>query len=101
MYNFVLCCPTGRRYLKHGETYWYGGTLLNQKGGASVARLTNEEIRRMTIDQADAYTDAHPAEAWRFAKTFGKAAAQQTKKAVKHGLNKGMLVPEPEMIELA
>lgn len=33
-----------------------------------MARLTNEEIRRMTIDQADAYTDAHPAEAWRFVK---------------------------------
>lgn len=66
-----------------------------------MARLTNEEIRRMTIDQADAYTDAHPAEAWRFVKVYGAAAAQQTKKAVKHGLRKGMLVPEPEVIELA
>lgn len=65
-----------------------------------MARLTNEEIRRMTIDQADAYTDAHPAEAWRFVKAYGTAAAQQTKKAVKHGLRKGMLVPEPEVIEL-
>lgn len=66
-----------------------------------MARLTNEEFRRMTIDQADAYTDAHPAETWRFVKVYGAAAAQQTKKAVKHGLRKGMLVPEPEVIELA
>lgn len=44
-----------------------------------MARLTNEEIRRMTIDQADAYTDAHPAEAWRFVKVYGAAAAQQRK----------------------
>ena len=29
-----------------------------------MARLTNEEIRRMSLDEADAYTDAHPAEAW-------------------------------------
>lgn len=29
-----------------------------------MARLTNEEIRRMSLDQADAYTDAHPAEAY-------------------------------------
>ena len=34
-------------------------------------------------------------------KVYGAAAAQQTKKAVKHGLRKGMLVPEPEVIELA
>ena len=26
-----------------------------------MARLTNEEIRRMSLDEADAYTDAHPA----------------------------------------
>lgn len=65
-----------------------------------MARLTNEEIRRMTIDQADVYTDAHPAEAWRFAKIHGASAAKQTKKAVKHGLAKGMLVPGPEMLEI-
>ena len=55
-----------------------------------MARLTNEEIRRMTIDQADAYTDAHPAEAWRFVKVYGAAAAQQTKKAVKVPLHEIM-----------
>lgn len=27
-----------------------------------MARLSNEEIRRMSLDEADAYTDAHPAE---------------------------------------
>lgn len=95
--HFVVCYSIERRHLIHGETNWRGGTLLDQKGGVSMARLTNEEIRCMTIDQAD----AHPAEAWRFVKVYGAAAAQQTKKAVKHGLRKGMLVPEPEVIELA
>lgn len=38
-----------------------------------MARLTNEQIRDMSINEADAYTDAHPAEAWRFAKAHGAA----------------------------
>ena len=50
-----------------------------------MARLTNEEIRRMSLDEADAYTDAHPAEAWRFAKAHYSSAVKQTKKAAKHG----------------
>lgn len=29
-----------------------------------MARLTNEQIRNMSINEADVYTDAHPAEAW-------------------------------------
>lgn len=29
-----------------------------------MARLTNEQIRDMSINEADVYTDAHPAEAW-------------------------------------
>ena len=64
-----------------------------------MARLTNEEIRRMSLDQADAYTDAHPAEAWRFARAHGASAAKQTKKALKHGFKAGVLAPEPEMVE--
>ena len=39
-----------------------------------MARLTNEEIRNMSLNEADAYTDLHPAEAWRFAKAHGKSA---------------------------
>ena len=65
-----------------------------------MARLTNEEIRRMSLDQADAYTDAHPAEAWRFAKAHGASAAKQTKKALKHGFKTGVLSHEPEMVEV-
>ena len=62
-----------------------------------MARLTNEEIRRMSLDEADAYTDAHPAEAWRFAKAHYSSAV---KKAAKHGLKAGILAPEPEMVEV-
>ena len=50
-----------------------------------MARLTNEQIRNMSINEADVYTDAHPAEAWRFAKAHGATAIAQTKKAAKHG----------------
>lgn len=62
-----------------------------------MARLTNEEIRRMSLDEADAYTDEHPAEAWRFAKAHYASAAKQTKKAVSHGVKTGILAPEPVM----
>ena len=65
-----------------------------------MARLSNEEIRRMSLDEADAYTDAHPAEAWRFAKAHGASAAKQTKKALTHGFKTGVLAPEPEMVEV-
>ena len=64
-----------------------------------MARLTNEEIRCMSLDQADAYTNAHPAEAWRFAKAHGASSAKQAKKALQHGFKTGVLVPEPEMVE--
>ena len=66
-----------------------------------MARLTNEEIWKMSPEEADAYTDAHPAEAWRFAKIHYSSAVRQTKKAAKHGLKAGILAPEPEMIEIA
>ena len=65
-----------------------------------MARLTNEEIRRMSIDEADAYTDAHPAEVWRFAKAHYSSAAKQTAKALTHGVKAGILAPEPEMVEV-
>jgi len=61
-----------------------------------MARLTNEQIRNMSIREADAYTDAHPAEAWRFAKAHGKSAIIQTKKAAKHGFKTEVLFAEPE-----
>ncbi len=66
-----------------------------------MARLTNEEIRNMSIREADAYTDAHPAEAWRFAKAHYSSATKQTRKAIKHGLKAGVLAPEPEMSRMA
>ena len=55
----------------------------------------------MPIDEADAYTDAHPAEAWSFAKAHGASAIAQTKKAAKHGSKTKVLFAEPETIELA
>ena len=45
-----------------------------------MARLTNEEIRNMSLAEAEAYTDLHPAEAWRFVKADLQSAAKQTKK---------------------
>ncbi len=65
-----------------------------------MARLTNEEIWKMSPAEANAYTDAHPAEAWRFAKAHYSSAVKQTKKAAKHGLKAGILAPEPEMVEV-
>lgn len=65
-----------------------------------MARLTNEEIRNMTLRQADAYTDLHPAEAWRFAKAHGRSAIKQTKKAAKHGFKTGTLFAESEAAEI-
>lgn len=61
-----------------------------------MARLTNEEIKKMSIIEADAYTDVHPAEAWRFAKAHGAAAINQTKKAAKNGFKTGILFAEPD-----
>jgi len=90
-----------RRHLAYGETNWHGETLLSQKGGVSMARLTNEQIRNMSINEADVYTDAHPAEAWRFAKAHGATAIAQTKKAAKHGFETKVLFAEPETIEFA
>lgn len=63
-----------------------------------MARLTNEQIRDMSINEADAYTDAHPAEAWRFAKAHGAAAIKQTKKAAKNGFKTKTLFAEPDSV---
>lgn len=64
-----------------------------------MVRLTNEEIMDMSITEADAYTDKHPAEAQRFAKTHGRSAIAQTKKAAKHGFKSETLFDEPETIK--
>ncbi len=61
-----------------------------------MARLSNQEIADMTLRQADAYTDLHPAEAWRFAKAHGRSAIKQTKKAASHGFKTEKLFAEPE-----
>ena len=61
-----------------------------------MARLTNEEIRNMSLAEAEAYTDVHPAEAWRFVKADLQSAAKQTKKATVHGFKTKKLFAEPE-----
>ena len=61
-----------------------------------MARLSNEEIRNMTLAQADLYTDLHPAEACRFAKAHGRSAIKLTKKAASHGFRTEKLFAEPE-----
>lgn len=65
-----------------------------------MARLTNEQIKHMSIYEADAYTDVHPAEAWRFAKAHGASAIKQTKKAAKNGFRTGTLFAEPDVSTL-
>ncbi len=64
-----------------------------------MARLSNEEIQNMLLNEADIYTDSHPAEAWRFAKAHGRSAIHQTKKAAKHGFETKQLFAEPEIVE--
>lgn len=55
-----------------------------------MAGLTNEQVRNMSINEADVYTDAH-----------GASAIAQTKKAAKHGFKTKVLFAELETIELA
>lgn len=66
-----------------------------------MARLTNAEIRKMSLDEADVYTDLHPAEAWRFAKAHGKSAIRQTKKAAAHGFKTEVLFATPNSAKMA
>ena len=66
-----------------------------------MARLSNEAISKMSLIEADLYTDLHPAEAWRFAKAHGRFAIKQTKKAAKHGFKTGILFAEPDTEEFA
>lgn len=45
-----------------------------------MSRLTDEEIRKMPLNEADIYLETHPDEAQHFAKVFAVSAAKQTKK---------------------
>ena len=64
-----------------------------------MARLTNAEIWNMSLNEANAYTLAHPAEAWRFAKVQHSSVTMQTKRALKYGLEAGILSVPPKFIE--
>ena len=64
-----------------------------------MARLSNEAIRNMSLNEADRYTNDHPAEAWRFAKIQGKSAVEQTKKAVRYGYESRILYRSDEAME--
>lgn len=46
-----------------------------------MSRLTDEEIRKMPLNEADAYLETHPDEAQHFAKVFAASAAKQAKKS--------------------
>lgn len=46
-----------------------------------MSRLTDEEIRKMPLNEADIYLETHPDEAQHFAKVFAVSAAKQTKKS--------------------
>ena len=45
-------------------------------------KLTDEEIRRMSPIEADAYAEEHPEEAMRISMVFFASAVKQTKKAL-------------------
>lgn len=62
-----------------------------------MARLSNEEMMRMSLVQAQKYTEDHPAEAWRFAKMYGREAIRQTKVALSNGFKTEKLFAEPEI----
>lgn len=47
-----------------------------------MGRLTDEEIRKMSPAQADAYAEENPDEALHIAKVFAASAIKQTKKAL-------------------
>ena len=47
-----------------------------------MSRLTDEEIRKMPLNEADIYLETHPDEAQHFAKVFAVSAAKQKKKAI-------------------
>lgn len=63
-----------------------------------MARLSNEEMRNMSPNQAELYVDLHPAEAWRFAKMFGREAVSLSRIAVKNGLKTEKLFADPESV---
>lgn len=65
-----------------------------------MARLSNEDIRNMSLNEADVYTNLHPAEAWRFAKAHGRSAIDQSKKAAKHGFKTKTLFAPPQTAEI-
>lgn len=44
-------------------------------------KLTDEEIRRMSPIEADAYAEEHPEEAMRISRVFFASAVKQTKKS--------------------
>ena len=49
-----------------------------------MKQLTDDEIRNMSLKDAEQYAKLHPEEAHRFAKLFLGSAVRQTIKSVKH-----------------
>lgn len=49
-----------------------------------MARLTNEEIMRMSPAEARAYVAQHPAEAKRFAKLYAREARHHATEAIRN-----------------
>lgn len=78
-----------------GETYLIGKEVV------IMARLTNEQIRNMSLNEADIYTNLHPAEAWRFSKAHGRSATKLAAKAIKHGFKNEILFAEPANVKVS
>ena len=48
-----------------------------------MEQITDEEIRNMSLANAEKYTELHPEEAWRFAKLYSESAMKQSIKAIR------------------
>ena len=62
-----------------------------------MARKTNAEIRKMSIDEAEQYAYAHPAESGRIAKQLGKASVKCAKIQVQYTTHQ-VFTPNPSSV---
>ena len=52
------------------------------KNTSLMGYLTDEEIRKMSMSEVDAYLESHPDQAQHFAKVYAASAAKQAKKTI-------------------
>lgn len=62
-----------------------------------MARKTNAEIRKMSIDEAEQYAYNHPAESGRIAKEFAKSSAKCAKVQIQYTAQQ-VFTPNPSSV---